>query len=122
MSWKSALGGTPMRERMTPNGSRWLNDCRRNETDEIWENPPVGAFEPSLIRKIGSSPFVALKMALMRAVEMPSPSSSLWQLLQVRPLMPRFWKNGLFVSMLPVDEKTSAVPNGLENALLLLSD
>jgi hypothetical protein len=107
---------------MVPNASSWLNDCRRTATDEVWEKNPVGAFEPSLIRKSGSVPLVALKMALMRAVEMPRPSSSLWQLLQVRPLMPRFWKNGLAVSMLPVDEKTSAVPNGLENALLLMSD
>src|SRR5579859_1793863 len=104
----------PMPTRMVPKASSWLNDCLRKATDETCENHPVGAFEPSLMRKIGSRPCDELKRALMRAVEMPSPSSSLWQLLHVRPLMPRSLKNGLFVSMFPsgVDEKTSAVPKG----------
>src|SRR5437868_8219142 len=106
---------------MRPLARSMLNDCLRAVTVDVSEKKPLGAFEPSLIRKIGSVPFDCVKIDWMRAAEIPRPSSSLWQLLHVRPFAPRFWKNGLAVSMVPVLEKTSPRPNELAKLELLAS-
>ena len=97
-----------MPTRMTPWARSMLNDVRRAAVEDVSEKNPVGAFDPSLMRKIGSSPFDWVKIELMRATEMPNPSSSLWQLLHVRPLAPRFRKKGFVVAFVltdPVSEK-----------------
>src|SRR5262245_46202061 len=69
-----------------------------------------GAFEPSFVRKIGSSPPVASNLARTNAGVIENPVEGSWQLTQERPFVPRLWKNGLLVSMPPFSEKVRAVP------------
>src|SRR5438045_3747303 len=74
------------------------------------------------MRKIGSVPPVALKMEVIFAVEMPRALSSLWQLLQVRPVVPRFLETGVVVSIpAAAVEKTCAGRKGSENVAVVVS-
>src|SRR6185295_20316376 len=74
------------------------------------------------MRKIGSRPLVAVKIWLIFLVEIPSEFSSLWQLLQVRPLVPRLLKNG-FVMSIPAEavEKTCTVPKSSEKVEVVVT-
>ena len=61
-----------------------------------------GEFEPSLVRKMGSVPFVRLNRACTPAGVMVQASSARWQVPQLRPLVPRFWKNSFLKSIDPL--------------------
>src|SRR5689334_9266581 len=50
--------------------------------------------EPSLVRKIGSSPRVRRKRNLISAAETDQPSAARWHEEQDRPLVPSDWKKG----------------------------
>src|SRR5438067_6100402 len=51
---------------------------------------------------MGSVPPVALKRACTSAGEMVQALEDTWQELQVRPFVPRFWKNALLTSIRPL--------------------
>src|SRR4029077_2213299 len=55
--------------------------------------------EPSLVRKIGSSPRVRRNRNLISAAETDQPSPGRWQEEQERPFVPSDWKNGPVRSM-----------------------
>src|SRR5690242_9861086 len=76
---------------------------------------PPGEFEPSLVRKSGSSPPVASKRACARAGVTLHPADGSWQVTQARPLVPRLWKNRPVVSILPSVEKVRDTPAELGN-------
>src|SRR6266496_3612753 len=111
----SAVLGTPMPTRMVPWLSSMLKETLRWSSVDVWAKKPLGALDPSLMRNSGWRPSVLVKVERIFESEMPSPLSSLFQLLHVRPLIPSFWKNGFAVSMLPAVECTSRVPTPLLN-------
>src|SRR3954468_21000930 len=103
----SAVAGVLTETRMSPRSSRRLYAARRAATVET---SALGQLAPSLVRKMGSVPLVALKRACTPAGVTVQASEETWQELQVRPLVPSSWKNGLEMSMPPVVVKVPRVP------------
>src|SRR3954470_13605347 len=81
-----------MPTRMSPLFSSMLYAARRAATVETSAR---GELEPSLVRKIGSSPPVRAKRTFTSAGEIDQPVLGTWQEMQERPLVPRLLKNGL---------------------------
>src|SRR6185312_383098 len=71
-----------------------------------------GDTAPSTRAKIGSVPLVWLKRWRISAAEIVQPSAWRWQELHERPLLPRLWKNGLPLSMLPLGVLVCSEPEG----------
>jgi len=65
------------------------------------ETYALGQFDPSTVRKIGSVPWVALNFACTSAGVIVQAELDMWHMLQVRPLVPKLWKNGLLISIPP---------------------
>jgi hypothetical protein len=61
---------------------------------------------------MGSVPLVALNRACTSSGEIVHAVEETWQLLQVRPFVPRFWKNGLVTSIAPFVLYVPSVPDG----------
>src|ERR687885_765187 len=93
--------------RITPLVSSMLYAARRASAVET---SALGEFAPSLGRKSGSRPLVALKRARTAAGVMVHPTCRSWHVAQVRPFVPRDWKNGLVVSIEPLVVKVWNVP------------
>src|SRR4051812_19085323 len=63
---------------------------------------------------MGSLPLVLPNRACTSAGVMLQAAEETWQLLQVRPLVPRLWKNGLVMSTGPEVPKVLRLPVGSE--------
>src|SRR3954447_26597663 len=61
----------------------------------------LGQLEPSLVRKIGSIPFVALNFACTSAGVIDHAEPARWHVLHVRPFVPSGRKNGFVTSTFP---------------------
>ena len=59
------------------------------------ETSSLGHVAPSTRRNNGSCPALASNLARALAALMVQPVCGWWQVKHVRPLVPRFWKNGL---------------------------
>src|SRR5258708_4992396 len=103
----SALAGIPMPMRKTPFWSSIDEAACRALKVEILA---LGEFVPSVGAKSGSRPWVAFITAETWAGVIDQPSDWMWQVAQVRPLVPRFWKKAPVVTMLPVVLKVSTCP------------
>src|SRR5262245_16920401 len=69
--------------------------------------------EPSFVRKIGSSPAELSNRFATCSAETVQPSPGWWQVEQLRPLVPRLWKNGPVRSTWPVALKVLRTPMAL---------
>src|SRR5215470_1316838 len=73
----------------------------------------VGEFDPSLVRKIGSVPAVRKKRTCTPGGVMVHPSDCTWHEAQLRPFVPKLWKNGPLRSMAPARLNVAANPLSL---------
>src|SRR5882724_4425433 len=105
----------PIPTRIVPRFNNMLNAERRARSVDTSAS---GEFEPSTVRKIGAVPRVALNSRRVSAAEIVQPSPSLWQLPQLRPLVPRSSKNALCRSMLPATLKVVDDPNASRSGKL----
>src|SRR5882672_9759360 len=97
----------PMPTRMTALVISMLYALRRAR---IVDTSAVGEFDPSLVRKIGSVPAVRMNRACTPRGVMVQPSACTWHDAQLRPLVPRLWKNGPLRSIAPARLKVAAKP------------
>src|SRR4051812_20249429 len=81
----------------------------------------LGALAPSLRRKIGSVPLVALNFACTLAGVIDHPVETSWQVTQARPLVPRLWKKALLVSIEPVLLTVAAAPEEFEKLPVMVT-
>ena len=81
--------GRPIR--ITPLLSSMLNACCRAATVET---SAFGEFEPSTVRKMGSSPRVCRNRVRNSAGVIVQADDATWQDAQDLPFVPRLWKNG----------------------------
>ena len=56
-------------------------------------------FDPSLVRKIGSRPSVSSNRSRSSSGVIVHACAGRWQVKQVRPFVPRSWKNGFVLSI-----------------------
>src|SRR5829696_2323714 len=105
-----------MPTRMSPLVSSMLSADRLASTVDT---SALGEFDPSLVRKIGSSPSVASKRAWTCDGTIVQPSAGWWHDPHERPLVPRDWKNGLSKSMLPLTLDVRTMPVGSANPNML---
>jgi hypothetical protein len=96
--WKSAVAGTGNEIRIRPLLSKRLYAAFRAAKVET---SALGQLDPSTVRKIGSVPLVELKRVCTSSGEIVQAFDETWQLLQVRPFVPRLWKNGVVTSIGP---------------------
>src|SRR4051795_7173293 len=80
----------------------------------------LGALAPSLRRKIGSVPLLALNFACTLAGVIDQAVEASWQVTQERPLVPRLWKNALLESIDPVVLTVACAPDEFEKSLVML--
>ena len=88
---KSALAGTGSDMRISPRfSSRLYAEVRAASVD----TSALGQFAPSTGRNTGSLPWVDWNRCCRFGGVMVHPSATSWQLAQLRPFVPRLWKNG----------------------------
>ncbi len=80
----------------------------------------LGALAPSLRRKIGSVPLVALNFACTLAGVIDQAVEASWQVTQERPLVPRLWKKAFVESIEPVVLTVACAPDEFEKLLVML--
>src|ERR1051326_6184370 len=112
MRSNSALVGTPMPTRMSPFVSSMLYEERFASTVVT---SAAGELEPSLVRKIGSSPPLASNRICTCDGTIVQPSAGWWHDAQARPFVPRDWKNGLSKSVAPLTLYVRAMPVSFAN-------
>src|SRR6266850_5380613 len=106
----SALAGTGRAMRITPRlRTRVVAAWRALRVDMS----SVGQLLPSTARNTGSMPSLASKRACTCPADIDQPWSTRWQLLQLRPLVPRLWKNAVLVSIGPLFETVCSCPLAL---------
>ncbi len=72
----------------------------------------LGQFAPSTPANRGSWPRVESKRRRMSGGEMLMAWLATWQVAQLRPFVPRLWKNALRVSILPLALYVATIPAG----------
>ncbi len=109
-SANSAPAGTGKPIRITPLLSNMLNACFRAWTVET---SAFGEFEPSTVRKMGSSPAVNANRSWTSGGVIVQADEVTWQEEQDLPLVPRLWKNGFDRSSgLPSSVMVRSTPDG----------
>src|SRR5215813_1799509 len=86
----SAGSGRATRISPCPSSSRYASFIAAGD-----DTSASGHVAPSLRLKSGSLPLVWLKREAAPAALIDHPSCGRWQLKQLRPLVPRLWKNAL---------------------------
>jgi len=105
----SAPAGTSMPMRISPRLSNWLKAARRLPTVDT---SAPSQFDPSFVRKIGSSPRDSAKRSWTDSGVMVHPCAGRWHEKHVRPFVPRSLKNGLSTSNAPLTSKVRICPVG----------